>query len=134
MPRRSPTISSRTSSADLATALRRTLERLVETEIDKHSRNAPLAQELRRLGRAVSRIERRLDALASRVDASRMDRRGAAGGRGRPGRPPTHTSCTLKGCRGAHYARGLCSKHYQQRRRSQADTIPLASRHRRASH
>ncbi len=72
-----------------------------------------LVDEVRELRRSVNALERRLDSLSGRKAA-----RAGAGGRGRPGRPPIHTVCTVRGCTREHYAKGLCSMHYQQWRRT----------------
>lgn len=76
-----------------------------------HIRN--LVEEVRELRRTVSALERRVDSLSGRKAS-----RGGGGGRGRPGRPPIHTTCTVRACARAHYAKGLCSMHYQQWRRT----------------
>lgn len=72
-----------------------------------------LAEEVRELRRTVSALERRLDTLSGRKAS-----RAGGPGRGRPGRPPIHTNCTVRGCAREHYAKGLCSMHYQQWRRT----------------
>jgi len=116
MPRRftRSSRSFRPSPSDLAALLHETVNQLVDKKLERHDREAPIARELRRVVRAVTRLERRLETLSGRINGSRTPR---SRGSGRPGRPPTHTTCTLKGCTNDHYARGLCSKHYQRRRR-----------------
>lgn len=75
-----------------------------------------LIDEVRELRRALAALEKRLDQGASRPAPVR--RRSSAGDKGRPGRPPIFTACTVPGCPRPHYAKGLCSMHYQQWRRT----------------
>lgn len=76
----------------------------------------PRSGQLRELIEEVRALRRDLTALEKRV-AGRQARRAASGKR-RPGRPPIHTQCTVSGCNRAHYAKGLCSMHYQNWRRT----------------
>jgi hypothetical protein len=60
-------------------------------------------------------------------------RKGRRKGEGRPGRPALYTHCTVDDCSAEHYALGLCSKHYQQRRRGRtAEAVKAAMRKRAA--
>jgi len=38
----------------------------------------------------------------------------------RAGRKPKFTTCTVRGCKKPHYAKGLCASHYQKQRREAA--------------
>jgi hypothetical protein len=100
----------RRDSVNLDRAIRAVIEESIDRQLARLTRGRPLGDELRDLRSALGRIERRLNAGGPRSAAG-------AAGRGRPGRPPKHTRCTLEGCNNPHYALGLCSKHYQQERR-----------------
>lgn len=126
MPRRG---SEGRSAANLAGTLQDLIEQIVQREVQSSGSGAGVAQEVRALRHAVAKLERRLDSLSRRMPA-RL-RRPAHGDRRGPGRPPTHTKCTVGGCTAPHYARGLCSRHYQRQRRS--DLNPATTRTRRSS-
>ncbi len=107
----------RTAKVDLEGALRRAIEETVSRQLGRLTRGRPLGDELRDLRGALARLEKRLASSG-----------GTSGGRGRrpvrtgsPGRPPLHTGCKVEGCGNEHYALGLCSKHYQQERRSKIE-------------
>lgn len=65
-------------------------------------------------------MQKRLRSLDRRVSTlTRKSTRSVAGGKRRVGRPhknPIH--CKIRGCSGPARAKSLCSRHYQQRRRS----------------
>ena len=75
-----------------------------------------VVEELRELRVAVTELERIVEKLSNRLGRTPRPRKGS--GKGRPGRPAIHETCTLSGCGRPHYAKGLCSKHYQQERRA----------------
>ncbi|UCF66290.1 MAG: hypothetical protein JSV80_10875 [Acidobacteriota bacterium] len=103
---------------DLASILRSTVEEIVEKFLGRSGFGEPLVEELKLTKRGVRQLERKVDALAARLERAGTGRRRQKAGMGRPGRPPIHEYCTKSGCRNPHYARGLCSKHYQQQRRA----------------
>lgn len=95
-----------------------TLKRMVSTAVQDTMQRWLLrgpAEELRTLRATIGRLERRLERISMQIG-----RRPRGPGGGKPGRPPLHEVCTVAGCRASHYALGLCSKHYQRRRRVRA--------------
>lgn len=112
-----------------AVALESALKDLIETTFNRQmvrafGTSAP-AVELREMRKELARIERRLESLATRVGTARTSTRKSGSRRG-PGRPPTHTVCTVPGCGNPHYAKGLCSRCYQRVRRAEALGLPVA--------
>jgi hypothetical protein len=111
----------------LEAALRVVIEETISRRLERVTRGRPLAEELRDLRDSLARLEKRLATLD-----------GKSGGRGRgpartgsPGRPPLHTGCKVDGCANEHYALGLCSKHYQQQRRTRIERQAKAASRRR---
>lgn len=90
----------------------RVVSTAVQTALQRYAMRGPI-EEVRALRAIVGRLERRVERLAADLDGKKRK-----SGPGRPGRPPLHDCCTVKACTEHHYALGLCSKHYQQRRRS----------------
>ena len=118
-----------TSRFSLDRILRTTIAEILEKNAEKFALSRSLEADVRDLRAAVSRLERRVAALG-RSDGRR---KGRNKGEGRPGRPPLYTHCTVDGCSAEHYALGLCSKHYQQRRRGRtAQAVKVAMRKRAA--
>jgi hypothetical protein len=93
--------------------LRATVAEILEKNAEKFALSRSLESDVRELRAAVSRLERRVAALGR----GGSGRKGRRAGNGRPGRPALYTHCTVADCGAEHYALGLCSKHYQQRRR-----------------
>ena len=119
-----------TSRFSLDRILRTTIAEILEKNAEKFALSRSLESDVRELRAAVSRLERRVAALG-RGGAGRKGR--SRQGNGRPGRPPLYTHCTVEGCSAEHYALGLCSKHYQQRRRGRtAQAVKVAMRKRAA--
>ncbi|GAB4372504.1 MAG: hypothetical protein Kow0062_08860 [Acidobacteriota bacterium] len=99
------------------TGSRQSLDRLIKEFVTETIETLrPRSGQLRELVEEVRALRRDLTALEKRV-AGRAKRRAASGKR-KPGRPPIHTQCTVSGCNRAHYAKGLCSMHYQNWRRT----------------
>jgi len=98
-------------------ASRQSIDRLIREFVTETLETfRPRSGHLRELIEEVRALRRDLTALEKRV-AGRQARRATSGKR-RPGRPPIHTQCTVSGCNRAHYAKGLCSMHYQNWRRT----------------
>lgn len=93
--------------------LRDTITEILDRNAEKFALSRSLESDVRELRAAVTRLERRVAALGT--GKAGRPRRGT--GKSRPGRPALYTHCTVAGCGDEHYALGLCSKHYQQRRR-----------------
>ena len=104
---------STSSKVSLDRMLRTTIEEILQKNAEKFALSRSLESDVRELRAAVSRLERQIAALGQ----GGALRRGRKSGQGRPGRPALYTHCTVAGCGAEHYALGLCSKHYQQRRR-----------------
>jgi hypothetical protein len=100
---------------NLDQALRQAIVDTLEEYRPRGGRIRELMDEVRALRKTVGALERRIDRMSGRESAGR--RTGTAGG-GRPGRPPIFTHCKVSGCNRQHYAKGLCSMHYQQWRRT----------------
>lgn len=109
--------------------LRDTITEMLERNAAKFALSQSLESDVRELRAAVTRLERRVASLGRGGAA----RRGREKGAGKPGRPPLYTQCTVAGCGVEHYARGLCSKHYQQRRRGEAAQALKAAMRKRAA-
>ncbi len=101
------------SRVSLDRMLRTTIAEILQKNAEKFALSRSLESDVRELRAAVSRLERRIAALGQ----GGVLRKGRKSGQGRPGRPALYTHCTVAGCGAEHYALGLCSKHYQQRRR-----------------
>jgi hypothetical protein len=101
------------SKVSLDRMLRATVAEILEKNAEKFALSRSLESDVRELRAAVSRLERRVASLGR----SGTGRKGRRAGNGRPGRPALYTHCTVADCGAEHYALGLCSKHYQQRRR-----------------
>ena len=97
--------------------LQEMINQAVEKQLARILGGSGSIDSIRRAPSTLDRLERRLDTLAAKLSGRRPIRKA---GTARPGRPPIHTTCTRSGCRGSHYAKGLCSKHYQPRRRPSA--------------
>jgi len=104
------------SRVSLDRMLRATIAEILERNAEKFALSRSLESDVRELRAAVSRLERRVAALGKNGAGRKARRKGD----GRPGRPALYTHCTVAGCGAEHYALGLCSKHYQQRRRGRA--------------
>jgi len=104
---------STSSKVSLDRMLRTTIAEILQKNAEKFALSRSLESDVRELRAAVSRLERQIAALGQ----GGALRRGRKSGQGRPGRPALYTHCTVAGCGAEHYALGLCSKHYQQRRR-----------------
>ncbi len=102
---------------DIDRLLKGMIEEAVRAEIGRLFSGKASIEELRRLSGTMDRLEKRVEFVAAKLAGRRPD---YGSGKGRPGRPAIHTSCTKPGCKAAHYAKGLCSKHYQQDRRAAA--------------
>ncbi len=100
------------SKVSLDRMLRVTIAEILQKNAEKFALSRSLESDVRELRAAVSRLERRIAALGGGTV-----RKGRKPGQGRPGRPALYTHCTVADCGAEHYALGLCSKHYQQRRR-----------------
>lgn len=109
--------------------LRDTITEMLERNAAKFALSQSLESDVRELRAAVSRLERRVASLGR----GGAVRRGRGKGEGKPGRPPLYTHCTVAGCGVEHYALGLCSKHYQQRRRGEAAQALKAAMRKRAA-
>ncbi|MFQ5670358.1 MAG: hypothetical protein ACE5HD_07570 [Acidobacteriota bacterium] len=70
--------------------------------------------------RQLNKIEQRLKSLDRRVlRVSRAAGKGMRKGSGKVGRPRVNPlTCSVRSCRSPARAKALCSRHYQQRRRS----------------
>jgi hypothetical protein len=89
-----------------------------------------LEQVLAQLLETNEALDRRLAQLESALVGG-----GVAGKRGRkPGRkgkkrgrkPGPQKTCSVKGCKRDHYAKGLCASHYQQKRLKEKGKKPAA--------
>jgi hypothetical protein len=71
--------------------------------------------------RQLNKIEQKLRALDQRVSSLlRTSGRKVRGRKGKVGRPRKNPlTCSMRGCSSPARAKALCSRHYQQRRRSQ---------------
>jgi hypothetical protein len=98
---------------NLDQAIRQMVIEILEDHRPRSGRLRDLMDEVTELRRTVATLERRLE--KSGVSTPRSRKRSK---KGRPGRPPLHTKCTVPGCTRPHYAKGLCSMHYQQWRRT----------------
>ncbi|MBZ5639566.1 MAG: hypothetical protein LAO51_12545 [Acidobacteriia bacterium] len=92
-------------STSLGAALRQLVDAIARKVVDRVQRQIPEREQLRR-------IERHIARLARRVETGRRP-----GGARRVGRPRSNRRCNVRGCARPHVAQGLCSKHYQARRR-----------------
>lgn len=101
------------NSSNESLTFQRAVRAAVKTALEKLEVRGP-SEDIRQLRTAVSRLQKQVDKLS---DAALPGRRSKARNPGKPGRPPLHLDCTVKGCVEPHYALGLCSRHYQQRRR-----------------
>jgi len=110
------------SKVSLDRMLRVTIAEILQKNAEKFALSRSLESDVRELRAAVSRLERRVAALGQ----GGAVRKGRKPGLGRPGRPALYTHCTVADCGAEHYALGLCSKHYQQRRRG--GTLKSAAR------
>lgn len=108
--------------------LRATINEILEKNAAKYALSRSIEEDLKELRVLVSRLERRLAVLEA---GGTRRRRRSAGGPG-PGRPALYTQCTVPGCSESHYALGLCSKHYQQKRRKAGGSPARKSAPRRA--
>jgi hypothetical protein len=123
--------SERQSNApDIERTFKEFIEQAAQRQIMRAFGTSSPAAELREMRKALTRLERRVDALTTRI-SGRPPR--APGARRGPGRPATHTTCTVPGCDNPHYAKGLCSRCYQRARRTQgrakavAEDLPVTS-------
>lgn len=101
---------------NLEQAIREIVGKAIDELAPRSERFKTLIEEVRELRAALAALDKRLDRGAT--SAPRRAKAGARGGKGRPGRPPIFTACTVPGCPREHYAKGLCSMHYQQWRRT----------------
>lgn len=113
---------SRSKSPSFERLLHDTIDSVVETKLQRTVGGPDAVLILRELRVIVARLERRVDMLSRKVLGSqpapkRQSRRDRGPG---PGRPVMHETCTRRGCNEPHYAKGLCSKHYQAARRAAA--------------
>jgi hypothetical protein len=92
-------------AAALSAALRNLVEAVARKVMDEVRREIPERNRVRRIERQLARLSRRLGSG------------GRASGAKRVGRPRSDRRCTVRGCSLPHVAQGLCSKHYQARRR-----------------
>ncbi|MCU0231939.1 MAG: hypothetical protein MUC67_11290 [Acidobacteria bacterium] len=113
-----------TGKTSLDRLLRATIHEILERNAEKFAVSQSLESDVRELRAAVARLERRLATLGRGGGARRAPRPGE----GKPGRPPLYTHCTVADCGLEHYALGLCSKHYQQRRRGKVTRAMRAMR------
>lgn len=102
---------------DLEKTLKEFIEQAAQRQIVRAFGTSSPAADLREMRKALTRVERRMDQLATKVSGRP---RKATGSRRGPGRPATHTVCTVEGCNNPHYAKGLCSRCYQRARRDEA--------------
>jgi hypothetical protein len=107
------------SPPDVEKVLKEFIEQASHRQIVRAFGTSSPAAEIREMRKALTRLERRVEQLGTRV--SGRPRR-ASGSRRGPGRPATHTVCTVEGCNNPHYAKGLCSRCYQRERRNEART------------
>jgi lipid II:glycine glycyltransferase (peptidoglycan interpeptide bridge formation enzyme) len=56
-------------------------------------------------------LSRRIDKIEQKLGTAPKS------GRKRPGRRPTQRVCSIEDCTRPHYAKGLCSSHYQKMRK-----------------
>lgn len=112
----------RPNSPSFERLLHDTIESIVENKLQRTVGGSDALLVLRELRVIVARLERRVDMLSRKVLGSQpAPKRQSRGKRGAgPGRPVIHETCTRKGCNEPHYAKGLCSKHYQAARRAVA--------------
>lgn len=103
------------TSISMDRLLQEMIDKAVEKQLAQILGGSSSIENLRRTPVTLTRLERRVDLLAAKLSGRRANQEA---GRARPGRPPIHTVCTRAECGGAHYARGLCSRHYQQKRRA----------------
>ena len=104
----------RKAPASVESVLRSMVHDMLEARLAKTIGDREALAELRDLKTAVARLEKRLDTISERAGV----RRRSKSARG-PGRPAIYEKCTVRGCKEAHYAKGMCSKHYQRDRRRQ---------------
>jgi hypothetical protein len=102
---------------DIEKALKEFIEQASDRQIVRAFGTSSPAADLREMRKAVTRLERRVEQLTTRVSGRT---RRTTGSRRGPGRPATHTVCTVAGCNNPHYAKGLCSRCYQRERRNEA--------------
>jgi hypothetical protein len=116
--------SERQSNApDIEKTFREFIEQAAQRQIMRAFGTSSPAAELREMRKALTRLERRVESLTTRVSGRPKS---AAGSRRGPGRPATHTTCTVPGCDNPHYAKGLCSRCYQRARRTQSRAKAVA--------
>ena len=104
--------------ATAGAALRRLIEVIAEQVLERVRSEIPDRESLRRIERQVRRLDRRVEAGGGRLEVRRV------------GRPRSDRKCTVPGCGRRHVAHGLCSRHYQARRRRK---LPAARGAKRAS-
>ncbi|MDQ7008567.1 MAG: hypothetical protein Q9Q40_15200 [Acidobacteriota bacterium] len=105
----------KTAPVSIESVLRGMIHDMLEARLAKTVGDRDALAELRDLKTAVARLEKRLDTLAERAGVRRRRSKSARG----PGRPAIYEKCTVRGCDEDHYAKGMCSKHYQRDRRRQ---------------
>ncbi len=97
----------------MASAVEEPLKALVK-ELRKQQKELErsITRELNRVWKELGKVSGR----SGRKAKVGRKKTGAAKGK-RPGRKPKHEKCTIKGCDRPHYAKGLCTRHYQQWRK-----------------
>lgn len=102
--------------ATAGAALKQMIEAIAERVLERVRREIPDRESLRRIERQMRRLNRRIEAGGKRVGIRRV------------GRPRSDRRCTVRGCGRRHVAHGLCSLHYQARRRGKLRASPRAKR------
>ncbi len=107
----------KSNKSSLDQMLRVLINEAVEAKLERALGGRDVLGEIRELRATLQRLERKLERSGGVAGGARKK---GPGKQGRPGRPPIYTHCTVSGCNAAHYAKGLCSKHYQQLRRAES--------------
>ena len=77
----------------------------------ERSMKPEISEVLKVVDRHYKEIARRIDKIEQKLGTT------SKSGKKRPGRRPIQRICSVAGCTRAHYAKGLCSSHYQKMRK-----------------